>query len=442
MNHFLCIRIYVAMFLLFIPMMTYSNHHHSHSQGLLSSAICHHACHIDTDLAIAKFEEDRSNPIAGKNVLIIGASKGNGNGAAQAFYNAGANVVGTSRSPSDYTGQPWLSPVPIDITIDASVQNFFNNEPTLARWDHIDILVLGGAEFSYGTLFQSKAAELFVQMNTEFLGRHRVVERAIKWMKDVDDSRMITLSSTAGALPLMGLGAYTPTKGALNGWVKQWNIEREWMKELAGHYVVKTIAIACQPSFVLTSNGSLPPSLCNPVAPFPFAVFGSGIQFPLSQPMVEGLFGYLGNSQAQNLTKEMVGKAILYMATVKNPEWQYIVENGDEQICLCNDNIGINCFYKKASQHKVRDILTQWIRKYNWNAAFDNILYGNNSKNYSAFICPSCCHSALLTPVPPLPAGYPDCTNGTIPGLEPNTLTIDNVIDLFNNPCKPNNPCP
>jgi 5,10-methylene-tetrahydrofolate dehydrogenase/methenyl tetrahydrofolate cyclohydrolase len=63
----------------------------SHSQGLSSSAICHHACHIDTDLAIAEFEEDRSNPIAGKNVLIIGASKGNGNGAAQAFYNAGAN---------------------------------------------------------------------------------------------------------------------------------------------------------------------------------------------------------------------------------------------------------------------------------------------------------------------------------------------------------------
>ena len=47
---------------------------------------------IDTSIAVAKFHEDCSNPIRGKNVLIIGASKGIGHGAAVAFSNAGANV--------------------------------------------------------------------------------------------------------------------------------------------------------------------------------------------------------------------------------------------------------------------------------------------------------------------------------------------------------------
>lgn len=400
-------------------------------------------CKIDTSLAIAKFEEDPRNPIAGKNVLIIGASKGNGNGAAQAFFNAGANVIGTSRAPQDYTGQPWLSPVPIDITLDSSVENFFKTEPTLKKWDHIDILVLGGDTDSLGTLFQSKASDFFPKINCELLGRHRVVERAIKWMQHVDDSRMITLSSISSFVPLPEVSSYSLTKAALDGWVKQWNTEREWFKQLTGEYVCKTLAMSVQPSFVNTSIGSLPPSLCNPVAPLPFNNYPSGLKNPYSQSMFAGQLGVYGNSLVQNLTKEEVGMAILYMATVVNPEWLYVVEKeGGEQICFNGRPTDLTCLLRKMGQHKVRDVLTEWVSGYNWNAAFENILNEGNTKGYSVYICPPKNQKAPLTAVPPLPKGYPNCTNGEIRGIPPNIILEESVSDLFNNPCKPNDPCP
>lgn len=402
-------------------------------------------CCIDTSLAIAKFGECKNNPIKGKNVLIIGASKGNGNGAAQAFYNAGANVVGTSRSPKDYTGQPWLSETPIDITIDESVENFFKAEPTVVAWDHIDILVLSGTVESYGTLLHSKASDLYAKVASEFFGRHRVVERAIKKMQRVDDSRIITLSSISSFFPLPFVGAYSPAKGALNAWVKQWNAEREWFKELTGEYVCKTLAIAVQPSWVNNSPGALPPSLCNPQAPLPRSAFGqypSGVEDPFSQPLVGGIFGWYGNSLAQGQSKEDVGLAILYTATVPHPEWFYIVEkNGDEQYCSGCGSKSLNCAMRKLSQHKVRDEIIEYIRGYNWNAAFENILFEGNSKKYSWFICPPINQKAAATPVPELPADYPNCSGGFISGVPANVISQDQLDDLVNNPCKPNNPC-
>ncbi len=411
------------------------------SSNLFSKSCCKKkCCKFDTSVAIAKYTEDSRNPVRGKNVLIVGASKGMGNGAAQIFTSAGAHVVGTSRAPADYTGQPWLSPVPLDITVDASVENFFNTEPTLATWDHIDILILSGNVPPWGSLMYLKAADLFPMINCEILGRHRVVERAIKKMYFVDESRIITISSLASFFTENGNGIYGATKAAIDGWVKTWNAQREWFKQLTGSYdKCKTLAMAIQPSFVNTTFGQLPPSLCNPIQPgLPYGSYPSGNASldPFSiAPMI-----WLQNGSAQGLEPIMIGKAMLYMATVLNPEWRYAVI-GQDVICSGGKNVSINCYIKKLTQHKFRDPVIDLVAGYNWNAAYNNMLYDNNSQTYSIYKCPPLKTQTAATPVPALPAGYPDCTGGTTTGTQPNITVPDNVDDLINNPCKPINPC-
>jgi NAD(P)-dependent dehydrogenase (short-subunit alcohol dehydrogenase family) len=373
-------------------------------------------------------------------VLIVGASKGMGNGAAQAFTSAGANVIGTSRFPSDYSGQPWLSPVPLDITVDDSVENFFNTDPTLATWDHIDILILSGNVPPWGSLMYLKAADLFPMINCEILGRHRVVERAIKMMYFVDESRIITISSLASFFTENGNGVYGATKGAVDGWVKTWNAQREWFKLMTGSYdKCKTIAIAIQPAFVNTTFGQLPPSLCDPIpSPLPYGSYPSANSafddFSLA-PMI-----WLQNGSAQGLQPLTVGKAMLYAATKLDPEWRYAVI-GQDEFCSGGKTASVECYIKKLTQHKFKDAVLELQRGYNWNAAYHNMIYEGNSKQYSFYKCPPLKASAPAIAVPFLPSGYPDCEGGPVPGTLPNITVADNVADLTDNQCKPINPC-
>lgn len=397
-------------------------------------------CCVNPSVAVAEYNEDRRNPISGKNVLIIGASKGIGNGVAQVFTSAGANVVGTSRAPADYSGQPWLSPVPIDITDDASVENFFNTEPTVNSWDHIDILFLSGNVPAWGSLMYLKASDMFPIINCEILGRHRVVERAIKKMFYVKESRIITISSLASFFPELGAGLYSAVKSAIDVWVKLWNTQREWYKKLTGTYEkCETIAMALQPAFVDTTFGQLPPSFCNPIPePFPYGSYPSGNA--AFEPFSLAPQIWLGNASSQGMKIEKVGQAVLYMATVLDPEWRYAVI-GEDKFCSNGKEESVKCFTKKLTQHKFKDASLDIVNGYNWNAAYYNMLAEGNSEEYSFYKCPPMNKEAPNTNVPDLPSGYPDCTSGPVFGTFPNITEPQDVEDLTNNPCKPPNPC-
>lgn len=403
-------------------------------------------CCVNSELAIAKFHEDRSNPIKGKNVLIIGASKGIGLGSARAFIAAGANVIGTSRKPSDYPALTFLDPVPLDLTDDASVSNFFATSG-VANWSAINVLILGGLVTPSNSLAFSKAADLFPFINVELLGRQRVVAHAIQKMKDVDDSRIINLSSIASFAPLVNAGSYGMCKAAETAWVKQFNLEALWFKKLNnGVDVIKTRAIAWQASWIDTSFGAWPPTLCpKPGAPI-VSIFSSGILAPYLQPSMRGQSGLYGNSAKTNLTIDQAGQAMLYLATVPDPEWQYIIMSKDENWCIAGD---LNCALRKIIQHKSKDKLTKFfINNTNYNAIYDNILNHANSEKYSFYKCPPEDAHAPPTPVPQFRPCYPDCEGvsggcGADPTPFVYNLTVPrNVQDLTNNPCHNNLPCP
>lgn len=432
-------------------MKTHKSHHHGKKCHKKSHR--HHKCNnceslkdtdnIDTSIAVAKFHEDPRNPIKGKNVLIIGASKGNGNGAAVAFYNAGANVVGTSRAPCDYTGQPWLSPVPLDITNDASVENFFATEPTLnsPAWNNIHILVLSGNTPTFGHIKYMKPADFYPMINTEILGRQRVVNQVTKKMENVVDSRMITLSSLDTVFCLIGTGYYGAVKAAHDAWVRIWNVTREYFKELTGSYTgQETIAMSLTPSFVNTTFGELPPSLCNPepVPQIKYAQYMSGMT--AVDPSTLGPSVFLQNSTVEGLNHLDVGKAILYMATVVDPEWRYACVQPCEKLSFFDGTIKTTTEARSLTQYKFKDANLCWIRGYNWRAAIPDLV-GPNVNKYSIFHGPPMNQEAPPTPVPDLPPQFPNCTTPPT-GLFPPNITLPNWIDgLVHNPCVNDNPC-
>lgn len=375
---------------------------------------------IDTSLCFAKFEEDKRNPIHGKNVLIIGGSKGVGLGANIEMSAAGANVIATSRNPSSYTDVPNLSSVPLDIRDGASVENFFN----LLEWTKINVLILGGFTAIIGTLAKSNASDLFPFINTEILGRQRVVVCALPKMKDVDDSRIINLGSIGSIMPILSIAPYSMVKGAIRNWTKQWNLEKEYYKKISGKYLYKTTAITWEASWISTEaiNAS-PPQ------------FSTGLSNPLVKPELFGQLTFNSNNLSQGMTIYRAGKSLLHVATVCDPEWQYIVLNDNEKW----GGEDVETLLLKASQHKIKKAFTDnpiYAPRCNYNEIIADAAKGN-PKTYSMFRLPKECKSAPKYDVDDIKdlkcndtTLYPDQT------IPPNIVKPENVKDLVENPCK------
>jgi len=445
-------------------------------------------CCVNTKLSLAKFEEDRSNPIRGKNVLIIGASNGIGLGAAKVFIDAGAIVVGTSRKPSDYPLLGHLSPVPLDIGVEASVSNFFKTS-VINTWTKIDILILGGRYRATGLLAYSKGADIFGPINVELIGRQRVVSHAIQKMYQVDDSRIINLSSAFGMYGLyLNNMSYGQVSAAGPAWCKQFNFEAEWLKKLNGGVEhIKTRAISFQGSFIKCVIGDYPETLC-PRPNIPCILtgqFSSGNLAPYTLALNAANALVEDNSFNQNLTQIQAGLALLYMVTVRNPNWQYIVISPDET--LCSTGSTTECLFRRVNSHKdAKKVLLEVNEATNYLGAYNNILNGN-SERYSFYKCPPKGATGPNVPMPEFRPCYPDCEgegeeailsarcvgfedtdfcamfpescgipsltdllakldgNGCGPDPTPaiyNWTQQKNVDDLVNNPCHTNSFCP
>lgn len=401
---------------------------------------------IDNSLAIAGFEENKSNPVKGKNVLIIGASKGIGKGAAEQFLAAGANVIGTSRLPSDYPLLTYLDPVPLDLTDNATVVNFFTNS-AVKDWDHIDILILGGVQYPSGFLSQCNASDLYTFMNVEIFGRlGRVVSQCMLKMKDVDDSRIIVLSSIASIVPTVAVSSYSLVKAALVGWVKQFNMEKHIFNQYQhGNQFIKTTAIAFEATGVITDAGSYPSNLC------PAPIFGpliyqwqSGAFGDVTIPAVIGSLTILNNAIAQGMSYTDAGKSLLYMATVNDPEWQYVVLKPGGEIWAGKP---AEWWLKRILTHKCKKPILDLVDKLNYPVAYYNGLYEGNSKQYSLSNNPP---KGATAPYIEAPAFRPDWPNSTTQDPTPGIVQLNqkkNVCDLITTqfhsevPCPDDSPC-
>lgn len=157
----------------------------------------------------------REHPMEGKVVLITGAKGGLGTVVTQRFLDAGAVVVGTSRSikDSDFP-HPRFAAFPAELSDRASVAALV--EAVLARFQHIDALVhlMGG--FKGGASIADTGDDVFDSMMSLNLRSYfNIVRAVIPHMRGNGGGRIVAVGSRAAVDPGANVGAYSASKAAL-----------------------------------------------------------------------------------------------------------------------------------------------------------------------------------------------------------------------------------
>ncbi len=180
--------------------------------------------------------------LAGKVILVTGASRGLGRALALEYARQGANLVINSRPASasllaetqtqaEKLGAQVLSVV-ADVSVRADVERLAAE--ALARFGRVDVLVnnasaLGPTPMPFLTDYPIEYFEQVMQTNVEapFLLTRTLVGQ----MLERNAGSIINVSSDAGVIGYPGWGAYGVSKAALD------QLTRTWAAELAGTQV-------------------------------------------------------------------------------------------------------------------------------------------------------------------------------------------------------------
>jgi NADP-dependent 3-hydroxy acid dehydrogenase YdfG len=156
--------------------------------------------------------------LAGKTVIVTGASSGMGASTARLLYAAGAYPVLAARRAdrlaalSEELGGALA--VPTDVTDPAQVGELVT--VTLDRYQRIDGLVNNAGASLHGPLDQVDLAEFGRILQLNVVGLLAVTQAVLPAMREQGFGRIVNISSGTTRRVAVGLGAYASTKAAVN----------------------------------------------------------------------------------------------------------------------------------------------------------------------------------------------------------------------------------
>jgi NADP-dependent 3-hydroxy acid dehydrogenase YdfG len=156
--------------------------------------------------------------LAGKTVIVTGASSGMGASTARLLHAAGAHPVLAARRAdrlaalSEELGGALA--VPTDVTDPAQVGELVT--VTLDRYQRIDGLVNNAGASLHGPLDQVDLAEFGRILQLNVVGLLAVTQAVLPAMREQGFGRIVNISSGTTRRVAVGLGAYASTKAAVN----------------------------------------------------------------------------------------------------------------------------------------------------------------------------------------------------------------------------------
>ena len=156
--------------------------------------------------------------LAGKTVIVTGASSGMGASTARLLYAAGAHPVLAARRAdrlaalSEELGGALA--VPTDVTDPAQVGKLVT--ATLDRYQRIDGLVNNAGASLHGPLDQVDLAEFGRILQLNVVGLLAVTQAVLPAMREQGFGRIVNISSGTTRRVAVGVGAYASTKAAVN----------------------------------------------------------------------------------------------------------------------------------------------------------------------------------------------------------------------------------
>jgi NADP-dependent 3-hydroxy acid dehydrogenase YdfG len=186
--------------------------------------------------------------LAGKTVIVTGASSGMGASTARLLYAAGAYPVLAARRAdrlaalSEELGGALA--VPTDVTDPAQVGELVT--VTLDRYQRIDGLVNNAGASLHGPLDQVNLAEFGRILQLNVVGLLAVTQAVLPAMREQGFGRIVNISSGTTRRVAVGLGAYASTKAAVN------MLSEVMRQELAGDGIAVSLLL---PSITATEFG-------------------------------------------------------------------------------------------------------------------------------------------------------------------------------------------
>ena len=187
--------------------------------------------------------------LAGKTVIVTGASSGIGAATARQLHEAGAHPVLAARRAdrlaalSDELGGALA--VPTDVTDPAQVANLV--AATLDRHQRIDALVNNAGRSMHGPLDQVDLAEFGQVLQLNVVGLLAMTQAVRPAMRQQGSGRIVNISSGTTRRVAVGVGAYASTKVAVN------MLSAVLRQELAGDGIAVSLLL---PSITATEFGN------------------------------------------------------------------------------------------------------------------------------------------------------------------------------------------
>lgn len=176
--------------------------------------------HNDTYPAIDPLNVD----LSGKNVLIVGASRGIGQAMSFSFAKAGASKIGIAArsdlsdtlnkmreaTPVSAAPKPIFLPLRVDMTYEASL--YSAAEIVKAKFGRLDILVVAAGALTKGSITESNPAEWIKNWTVNVMGTYLVVRAFLPLMLEGGDKTIVTASSVGAHLVVPGFSGYEMSK--------------------------------------------------------------------------------------------------------------------------------------------------------------------------------------------------------------------------------------
>ena len=153
-----------------------------------------------------------------RTVLITGCSSGIGRATAHAFLDEEWRVYATARNPADVQqlGEAGCDIATLDLTEPDDVERVVGR--VIEEEGRIDALVNNAGYGQHGPLEDIEQDLFERQFDVNVFGPHRLVREVLPHMRAREDGTIVNVSSVAGRLAAPGMGAYSASKHAVEGY--------------------------------------------------------------------------------------------------------------------------------------------------------------------------------------------------------------------------------
>lgn len=245
-----------------------------------------------------------------KIILITGISSGFGKATAEILSAKGHKVYGISRKQStDLTGN--IKVLQADVTDADSVRKAVST--VLATEGRIDVLINNAGMGISGSVEDSPAEDINLQMNTNFMGYVNMIQAVLPAMRKQKGGTILNISSIGGLMGLPYQGFYSASKYAIEGLSEALRME---LKPFGIHVIV------IQP-------GDFSTSFTSNRKPVKLSTSGSEyeIQFARTLSIIE-------SDERKGLSPEFLARKIARILDQKRPCTHYVVATLEQKFAV------------------------------------------------------------------------------------------------------------